>query len=284
MTEMNGEFRHLELMKRRGRRKPSDCGEAVPKALSPAQYDIINGEVVERTYKDNFKAFEPDRALNLFEKNQEGEDDDVYRRNRRTFSEPRIGSRSGRPKVPDILSKPKMPEALLNTRSYDQDFWNTSSSVAGDTASVYSIESIADEFDGRFHIRQNQPESGRMPKWCQNAFSSTDRNGHSWDEPRRFEPPKNEPQKYFQARPPPERYAQTEDTQENKNGHPTYDYPNFNRYTSESPRFIDQSYESRRTDDQRTFVIKNEIPKLNESKYEKASSSVTQTVSYKRVW
>ena len=288
MTELNGEFRHLEFMKRRGRRAPSECGEAIPKALSPPPYDIINGEVVQRQYKDQFQGFEPNRPLNLFEKSSKDDADGSFRHVRKSVSEPKIGSKSGRPRVPDILSKPRVPDELLHTRTYDNDFWSTASSIAGETGSVYSVGSLEDDFDERFHLRQNhEPTRPSMPKWYQNAFGNDE---YGLGEQRRFEspkasPPRSEPAKYYQARNEPDQLTNTKHTRQSpvKYEIPFHDNRKYNRQTSDPARHIDQIYDTRRNDDQRTFIIKNEKPRYTEPKYEKASSSVSQAAVYKRV-
>ena len=293
MTELNGEALHLEFMKRRGRRAPSDCGETLPKALNPTPYDIINGEVIQREYVDRFQGFEPHRPLNLFEKTAEDEGNmTAFRRVRKTVSEPRIGNKSGRPKVPDILSKPRVPDELLNTRFYDKEFWSTTSSVAGDTASLYTLGSVEDDFEDRFSLREKQ-ERGKnaMPKWCQDAFGKDETTGYSSYQHSRFEAPKDsspriDPQKYYQTRQEPERYTQTKITGESppKYDDPVHSYRKYNRQTSDPPRLqrnIEQTYDTRRINEQRTFVLKDEG--YNEPRYEKVSSSVSQAPVYKRV-
>ena len=293
MTEMNGDQLHLEFMKRRGRRAPSDCGETLPTALNPAPYDIINGEVVQREYMDKFQGFEPHRPLNLFEKSTEDEGNMAFRRVRKTVSEPKIGSKPGRPKVPDILSKPRVPDELLNARFYDKDFWSTTSSVAGDTASFYTLGSIEDDFEDRFNLREQQDRGkNTMPKWCQDAFGKDEITGYSRGQHSRFEPPKessakNDAQKYYQTRTEPGRHnIQTKITGESppKYEDPVHSYRKYNRQISDPPRLqrnLEQTYNTRRISDQGTFVFKDEG--YSETRYERVSSSVSQAPVYKRV-
>ena len=281
MTELNGDHWHLEFMKRRGRRAPSDCSEAIPKALSPTPYDIINGEVAQREYVDKFQGFEPHRPLNLFERSAEDDEGRTFRRVRKTVSEPKISSRSGRPKVPDILSKPKLPDEVFNIRRYDHDFWSTASSIVGDTESVHTYGSVEDDFEERFHLRERQDQSrSTMPKWCQNAMGENENYESSWVQQNRYEPPKasplrSEPQRYIQSRPQqsPPKYDDS-----------IHDYRKYNKHTPDPPRpqrQIEHINNSRGNIDQRTFVLKDEG--YSEPRYEKASSSVSQVPAYKRV-
>lgn len=291
MTETNGDFRHLELMKRRGRRAPSDCAESVPKALSPKPFDIINGELVHRTYQDSFQAFEPNRPLNLFEKTRGDEEDGNVRTVRKTLSEPRGGVRSGRPKVPDILSKPGFQDEVLSKRSLDDDFWSTMSSVAGDAASVHTVESLEDDFDDRLLIKANhEPGRNAMPKWCENAFNKQGTKSNDWSKLRRFEPPRSaparsEPQGYYQARQAPEGYIETRSSQPNQPKYEQIIYydTNYNRQSQEAPRHVDKSYEMKRNEDERTFIIGSETPRSYERKHEKITSSTSRPVHYKTV-
>ena len=304
MTEVNGEFRHLEFSKRRGRRAPSDCGESLPAALNSSKYDIINGKTVSREYIDKFEGFQPDRQLNLFE----GKDENEPWRLRKTVSEPRFSGRTSRPKVPDILSKSKLPDESLN-KSYDPEFWSPHSSVAGDTESVYTIESLEDEFDGKLNLmpKYESPKHS-MPKWYQTAVSG---NGLPVTEPQRFEPPSA----INQSLPSPVRYSSRQTNMVNqppkqstpkqdvysaprygsfsyeipvqsspKNEVPRQQYQKYNRQMSDPPHYIDQDheYESGRHEDQRTYILSNERAKQTAAYHEKAASSVSQQ-AYKRV-
>ena len=288
MTETNGEFRHLEFIKRRGRRAPSECLNTPPKALSTSKYDIINGEKVDRAYSDKFNGFDPNRPLNLFEKAQE-----IPRRLTKTLSEPKFSIRSSRPKIPDVLSKPKVPEELINTRSYDHDFWSTTSSVAGDTESVYTIE---DDFDGKCNVSQ----SYEMPRFEEKKYhpgnerhntqsyvaSQQSQRGFS---PPRYEAPSSSPPRNDQYRSVPTRNEQPRQSPPRQSP-PRFEQPKQNTRTYILPQsngqrhtFQDHRYEQRRNEGYRNHVPKYDAERYDIQTYEKASSSVSQQAFYRRV-
>eukprot|EP00794_Sanderia_malayensis_P016724 gene16724-18418_t len=148
MGEAQDEFRHLELYTRRGKRAPN----SLPKAAKPSNYNIINGE--ERVGDSNldFIAFDPRRKLNLFEVKDEGKSSE-----RRKSASAKFPSR---PRIPVALAKTNVSQEILTTRSYDADFWSSTSSITGGdsmtTTSSSTTPSLEDVFEEKCNCYSKQ--------------------------------------------------------------------------------------------------------------------------------